>query len=155
MFNLSDYIGLILIFLFILMRMLREQELKDSFKGIAIIIVIGLYSLYKALPSLNLNLATIMAIIVSCATGIGFGVLRGTTVKIYQDTNTGVWMRRGTFMTILVFIIGIAVNEIIAHVLVHGMSSISSVTQTLHMGLSILGGRLVHLSKRAAAQKRL
>ncbi|CAH0417232.1 hypothetical protein KAR50_08030 [Periweissella fabaria] len=154
MFNLSDYIGPIIIFLLIASRLVKTQPVKDSFKGVIILIVIGAVSVYHALPDLTLNFATIVIIAWSCITGLVFGAIRGTTVKVYLDRQTNTWMRSGSIMTIIVFVIGVAVNEGVAHLLLSNASSISGVTEMLHMGLSILAGRIVHLNKRAIAQGR-
>lgn len=154
MFNLSDYIGPIIIFLLIASKLVKTQPVKDSFKGVIILIVIGAASVYQALPGLTFNFATIAIIAWSCITGVVFGAIRGTTVKVYLDTKTNVWMRSGSIMTIIIFVIGIAVNEGVAHLISADASSISGVTEMLHMGLSILAGRIVHLNKRAMAQGR-
>ena len=154
MFNLSDYIGPIIIFLLIASRLVKTQPVKDSFKGVIILIVIGAVSVYYALPGLTINFATIVIIAWSCITGLVFGAIRGTTVKVYLDRQTNTWMRSGSIMTIIVFVIGVVVNEGVAHLLLSNASSISGVTEMLHMGLSILAGRIVHLNKRAIAQGR-
>lgn len=154
MFNLSDYIGPIIIFLLIASRLVKTQPVKDSFKGVIILIVIGAVSVYHALPGLTINFATIVIIAWSCITGLVFGAIRGTTVKVYLDRQTNTWMRSGSIMTIIVFVIGVVVNEGVAHLLLSNASSISGVTEMLHMGLSILAGRIVHLNKRAIAQGR-
>lgn len=53
-------------------------------------------------------------------------------------------------MTLVVFVVGIIVNELVAHFLLHGDHSMSGITQTLHMGLSIIGRKFINLWAKEA-----
>lgn len=88
--NLANFIVPAIIFVFILMRMLRESPLKESYKGSIIIIIIGAITVINALKGITLTANIIIEIIFACVSGLGFGLLRGTTIKVYySETQNG------------------------------------------------------------------
>lgn len=151
--NLSMYIGPLLIFGFILMRMLRETPLKESYRGSLIIIIIGVVTVVSGLKGVPLTSAIIFDVIFASISGLMFGLLRGTTFKVYFSHEQNTWVRKGSWLTLLVFFVGIIINELVAHFVLHGDRSINGITQTLHMGLSIIGRKFINLQAKEKSQK--
>ena len=113
-------------------------------KSEIIIVLVGLYLIISNWQEIIKTNHTLILIVLSVLLGFIFGVLRAQTVKIYQRQSDQQWVKKGTWLTVLVFIIGIIINRV--SVLPFG-ESVPAVAETLHIGVSLLGAKVVYLKK--------
>ncbi|EOS7975845.1 DUF1453 domain-containing protein [Enterococcus hirae] len=142
--HLQNYLIVLVLILFILQRLLKERAIKDTMKSEIIIVLVGLYLIISNWQEIIKTNHTLILIVLSVLLGFIFGVLRAQTVKIYQRQSDQQWGKKGTWLTVLVFIIGVIINRV--SVLPFG-ESVPAVAETLHIGVSLLGAKVVYLKK--------
>lgn len=142
--HLQNYLIVLVLILFILQRLLKERAIKDTMKSEIIIVLVGLYLIISNWQEIIKTNHTLILIVLSVLLGFIFGVLRAQTVKIYQRQSDQQWVKKGTWLTVLVFIIGVIINRV--SVLPFG-ESVPVVAETLHIGVSLLGAKVVYLKK--------
>lgn len=142
--HLQNYLIVLVLILFFLQRLLKERAIKDTMKSEIIIVLVGLYLIISNWQEIIKTNHTLILIVLSVLLGFIFGVLRAQTVKIYQRQSDQQWVKKGAWLTVLVFIIGVIVNRV--SVLPFG-ESVPAVAETLHIGVSLLGAKVVYLKK--------
>ncbi|WP_447495284.1 hypothetical protein [Escherichia coli] len=142
--HLQNYLIVLVLILFFLQRLLKERAIKDTMKSEIIIVLVGLYLIISNWQEIIKTNHTLILIVLSVLLGFIFGGLRAQTVKIYRRQSDQQWVKKGTWLTVLVFIIGIIINRV--SVLPFG-ESVPAVAETLHIGVSLLGAKVVYLKK--------
>ncbi|MEE1498362.1 MAG: DUF1453 domain-containing protein, partial [Enterococcus hirae] len=105
--HLQNYLIVLVLILFILQRLLKERAIKDTMKSEIIIVLVGLYLIISNWQEIIKTNHTLILIVLSVLLGFIFGVLRAQTVKIYQRQSDQQWVKKGTWLTVLVFIMGV------------------------------------------------
>jgi peptidoglycan/LPS O-acetylase OafA/YrhL len=141
--GLSNYVVMILLFLSLIRLILKEKPVKESLRGVIIILLIGGYTVINSWEVIVENNKGILVIFMSLLLGLIFGLLRGVTTKLFYLENEGKWMRKGTWLSIVVFIVGMIVTHIVIDWITKDSKTIISISQTLHMGISMFGSRMV------------
>ncbi len=134
--------GLIVLFL---MRMLREREIKETVKSEVLITLVGCYLIANNWRVMKESEHALLLVVLSAFIGLVFGMLRAKTMNIYYQKNEQRWVKKGTWLTIIVFLFGILINRLIALPFSEG---VPAVAETLHMGISLLGAKIIYLKKR-------
>ena len=148
--HLQNYLIVLVLILFFLQRLLKERAIKDTMKSEIIIVLVGLYLIISNWQEIIKTNHTLILIVLSVLLGFIFGVLRAQTVKIYQRQSDQQWVKKGTWLTVLVFIIGVIINRV--SVLPFG-ESVPAFAETLHIGVSLLGAKAVYLKKVSTNQR--
>lgn len=105
--------------------------------------LIGGYTVIDSWEVIVENNKGILVIFMSLLLGLIFGLLRGVTTKLFYFENEGKWMRKGTWLSIVVFILGMIVTHIVIDWITKDSKTIISISQTLHMGISMFGSRMI------------
>lgn len=123
----------------ILTRQMSPRQVKDSPKGALIVTVIGLVSAAQFVDHHPLSAVALAVMASSAAVGVAFAVARGLTVRIWRDEQ-GRLMSRGTAMTLVLWIVGLAVHVGLDMLAGHGAGS---ATIVLYIGTMLLAQLLV------------
>ncbi|MEG0256216.1 MAG: hypothetical protein RR554_10135 [Vagococcus sp.] len=148
---LSNSIVTLLLFLWFIHLILKTKPIKESFRGVIIVLVIGAYLLIDGWSVIEAHESGWLVILVSLVLGFVFGLLRGCTMKLWYNQNAHQWLRKGSWLSVVVFILGMVITHIIIEWLTHDSKVVLSISQTLHMGISMLGSRSIwryRLSKK-------
>ncbi|MFY8331265.1 hypothetical protein [Vagococcus carniphilus] len=141
--NLSNSVGMVLLFLWLLRLIIKTKPIKESFRGVVIVLVIGGYLLVDGWSVLMSHHNSLVVVLVSLILGFTFGALRGLTMVLWYDNEMEQWMRKGTWISIAVFLTGMAVTHVVINWLSNDSRVVLSISQTLHMGVSMLGSRSI------------
>lgn len=146
---------IVILFLYFIYRILKEKPLKETVKSEFILILVGGYIVslngQKLIESANAPLF----LGISLFTGFLFGLLRGTSVKIYYDQQSKRTVRKGTWISVAIFIAGIVVTHFLVKPLSNDSAMLTSISQTLHMGVSLLGAKIVYKYRLTKQRKYL
>lgn len=140
---LSNSIVTLLLFLWFIRLILKTKPIKESFRGVVIVLVIGAYLLIDGWSVIETHESGLLVISVSLMLGFVFGLLRGVTMKLWYDQSESQWLRKGTWVSVVVFILGMVITHIVIDWLTHDSRVVLSISQTLHMGISMLGSRSI------------
>lgn len=122
---------------------LKTRPINKSFKIVLIILVNGIIALMGNWSNIENNKNTYLIIFVSSLLGFMFGFLRGFTITIWYDVVAEKWLRKGTWMSVCILFVGLIITHIIIGFITPNATEIMTISQTLHMGISMLGSRLV------------
>lgn len=140
---LSNSVVTLLLFLWFIRLILKTKPIKESFRGVVIVLVIGAYLLIDGWSVIETHESGLLVISVSLMLGFVFGLLRGVTMKLWYDQSESQWLRKGTWVSVVVFILGMVITHIVIDWLTHDSRVVLSISQTLHMGISMLGSRSI------------
>ncbi|MFT4148325.1 MAG: hypothetical protein QM632_06000 [Micrococcaceae bacterium] len=120
---------------------LQEKELNWSFKTLEIVGILAVYVLWEHCRQLSFTTEVIVYLIISVATGAFFGALRSSTNKIYYSKSRKTTFAKGTWISVLVFIIGFALNTAIKFTfekLYHDEVAVIAAASVLHVAVSMV-----------------
>ena len=123
----------------ILTRQMSPRRVADSPKGALIVTVIGLVSAAQFVDHHHLSVLALATMVVSALLGAAFAVARGFTVRIWRDEQGTAWSR-GTAMTLVLWIVGLAAHVGLDMVAGHGAGS---ATIVLYIGTMLLAQLVV------------
>lgn len=115
----------IVIIIWVIYRQLQPKKIKQSQKKLLVLILLGLYFLLNNIDEhkIHLNLPTILGLTFSLIVlAVGFGALRALTCKVWQTK--GIYYRKATWLTILLWIIMIFLHGTIDYLTKTGSSSL-------------------------------
>ncbi|MFT4246233.1 MAG: hypothetical protein QM571_06960 [Micrococcaceae bacterium] len=130
---------------------LKEQELKRSFKGVEIILLVGVVSLWQHSRNLSFTDEVIVYLIISVFTGLIFGAMRSLTVKVYYSKSRDKWFVRGTVWSAVVFLTGFIINNLIRltfEKLYHDEVAVVAASSALHVAVTLASVKLSFLYKK-------
>ncbi len=137
--------GLVTVFLFlyVIHLIIKTKPVKESFKGVIVVLFIGIYLIIDGWSVITEHKDGLIVIGISLLLGFIFGILRGFTMKLWMDLIQNKWFRKGTWLSVFVFVIGMGLTHIIIKALTDDSKVVLSISQTLHMGISMFGSRFV------------
>ncbi|WP_436855412.1 hypothetical protein [Staphylococcus caeli] len=138
-------IAIVLLMILLISRiMLKEKEIDFKSKAPLILIIIGLLLTIDIIHAYHDNMTMYLYMIATCITGLVFGLIRGTTIKVWLDPKSNKWMKKGTIITVIIFIIGIAVNVGIEKLLFPDfVSGLNTIMTTLHIGVTLYAVKIM------------
>ncbi len=95
---------------FILYRQMRPSPIGNSPRGAVILTAIGAFGALDLLQHGHLSLVDTGLLVVSTLLGLGISLARAHTIAIYRDPVTGAGMSKGTPMTLVLWVVAIAVH---------------------------------------------
>ncbi|MFT4148324.1 MAG: hypothetical protein QM632_05995 [Micrococcaceae bacterium] len=133
-----------------IITILQETELKWSFKGLEIIFLVGIFTLWEHGRNLQFNAEVISYLLISVFTGLFFGTLRSYAAKIYYSDSRQKWYAKGTWLSVAIFLLGFAVNTAIKFTfssLYHDEAAIIAAASVLHVAFAMLAVKLTFFYK--------
>lgn len=122
-----------IIVVFVINRQLQPKQIKSSQKKLLVLILMGIYFTLQAIDDhdLVLNTTTVAGLLLSMVVlAVGFGVLRAMTCKVWQED--GVYYRRATWLTILLWGLMILLHDTIDY-----LTKAGSATMFLYLALTL------------------
>lgn len=122
-----------LIVIFVINRQLQPKPIKSSQKKLLVLILMGIYFTLQAIDDhdLVLSTTTVAGLLLSLVVlAVGFGALRAMTCKVWQAG--GVYYRRATWLTILLW--GLM---ILLHGTIDYLTKAGSSTMFLYLALTL------------------
>jgi hypothetical protein len=133
------------VLVFILYRQLRTQPLRGRSRLALILAVVGVAQTYQFVEKHSLTVSDLSWLALSLVVGVALAVVRSYTVKIWLAD--GVLLRRGTWLTALLWIVAVAQHLLIDQFVSPGFGDASLL---VYFGLMI-GAQHVVLMARSRA----
>lgn len=147
MFNIVIILGMILL---VCRIMLKEKKLDLKSKASLILIIIGFLLTINIIHMYKDDFMLYLYMVITCIIGFIFGLVRGTTIKVSFNSSTRQWIKQGTIFTIIIFILGIAINIGIERFFFPSyVTSIDSIMTTLHIGVTLYAAKVILRMKAA------
>ncbi|MCU5746951.1 hypothetical protein N9R04_09700 [Staphylococcus sp. SQ8-PEA] len=124
--------------------MLKEKNLNLKSKAPLILMVIGFLLTISIIHMYKDDSTLYLYMIITCIIGFIFGLIRGTTMKISFNSRTQEWLKKGSPLTIIIFILGIIINIGIAKFFFPSyVTGLDSIMTTLHIGITLYAAKFI------------
>jgi hypothetical protein len=135
------------VLILILVRQLRTQPLRGRSRLALILAVVGVVQTSEFIGEHSLDLSDVSWLALSLAIGVALAVVRSYTVKIWVAD--GVLLRRGTWVTALLWIVAVAQHLLIDQFVSPGFGDASLL---VYFGLMIGAQHLVLMSRSRSVE---
>ncbi|SIR98221.1 hypothetical protein [Williamsia sterculiae] len=134
----------------IVARQMKPRAVASSLRGPIIITVIGLVSAAQFVDHHHVSPAGQAILVVSTLIGFAIAAVRGYTIRIWRD-DRGTLMSRGTWLTLVLWVVGIGVHVGIDLL---GDQGLGQSTLVLYLGVVLFAQMLVvQMRGRALVEK--
>lgn len=157
---LYDIIG-IAVLAFILYRQLAVRRVRDSYRLVIILAVIGVLELSRFLGRTGAHVSSgkiALALAGSAILAAGMGVLRAMTVRLWRGEDNQL-LRKGTWLTATLWLVAVAAHLALDALVAGGAAdkkgSIGNATIVLYLAVSFGVQQMVLLKRAERAQRTL
>ena len=133
------------VLLWILARQLRTRPVRERSRIGIVLLVVGVVQTYSFVSGHRLGVADLSWVSLSLVIGLGLAVLRAFTVRIWQEG--GVVLRRGTWVTAVLWLVAIGQHLLIDQFVAPGFSDASLL---LYFGVVLTVQQLVLVGRARA-----
>jgi hypothetical protein len=143
----------------ILYRQLSVRRVRDGYRLVIILAVIGVLELSRFLGGRNASHVdggkVVLALAGSAVLAVGLGALRATTVRLWRGED-GQLLRRGTWLTATLWVVAVAAHlafdALIAGGASDGKGNIGNATLALYLAASFGAQQMVMLKRAERAE---